>query len=239
MTTGQRRASGIGTCALCVLLFCLPPVGAAAAQDKASTTTEDRAARAQARILFSAAEDSFARDDFGTALRLFQEAQSTSFNAAVNFNIAVCLERLGSSQDALAAYTEVQASPALDASIKARAAAAIERLSPMAIPKPLPLPSPPEVNEAALPISPVAQPFPVLRPVGWVGAGAAALGLGAASTVWLLGRANQREYYRATDFEKAQSLYDKADSYDTGLKASWALALTGLATVALDRLLRD
>jgi hypothetical protein len=81
--------------------------------------------------------------------------------------------------------------------------------------------------------------LPTLRPWGWVGAESAALGAGAATTVWILGKSNQRDYDNSSDLQQAQIFADRGDTYDTALKLSWALALTGLATVAIDRLWRD
>jgi len=116
-------------------------------------------------------------------------------------------------------------------------------VEPVVEPKPIPVPllAPPEVSPATAVVAlpPQKEPLPTLRHWGWGGAGGAALGLGAATTVWVLGKGNQRDYDNAADLQQAQTFYDRADTYDTAFRLSWALALTGLATVAIDRLWRD
>jgi len=235
--------------ALCGATLFISTQTMAAAPAKPLTANAAAANRKRARVLFGQAEEAFSHDEFEKALSLFQQAQNAAFNDALDFNIAVCLERLGSVNEALQAYRRVQASLTLDASIKDRALAAISRLQPtspvkpVVEPKPIPVPllAPPLVPPADVVVSlpPQKEPLPTLRHWGWGGAAGAALGLGAATTVWVLGKGNQRDYDNAADLQQAQTFYDRADTYDTALKLSWALALTGLATVAIDRLWRD
>jgi len=235
--------------ALCGATLLISTQTLAAATVNPVTAKDAAANRKRARVLFDQAEEAFSHDEFKKALSLFQQAQEAAFNEALDFNIAVCLERLDRVGEALQVYRRVQASFTLHASTKDRALAAISRLQPPSPlepvgepePKPVPLPAPPEISPATVVVAlpPQKEPLPTLRHWGWVGAGGAALGLGAATTVLILGKGNQSDYDNAVDLQQAQTFYDRADNYDTAFKLSLALALTGLATVAIDRLWRD
>jgi len=95
--------------ALCGATLFISTQTMAAAPAKPVTANEAAANRKRARVLFGQAEEAFSHDEFEKALSLFQQAQDAAFNDALDFNIAVCLERLGSVNEALQAYRRVQA----------------------------------------------------------------------------------------------------------------------------------
>lgn len=253
----KRRTTasfGLTVVAFCgaLLLFSTPSFAAASADSgafKQATSKEAAAKRSRARMLFSEAENAFSHDEFDKALGLFQKAQDTFFSESVNFNIAVCFERLNRVNEALDAYKKVQEAFTLSASTKDRASAAISRLQPPSPMEPLEEPKakpvPTVAPSAIVPVDvviampPQENPLPTLRSWGWIGATSTALGTGAATTVWIFGKGNQRDYNDASDLQQAHTFADRGDRYDMALRLSFGLALTGLATVAIDRLWRD
>ena len=90
-----------------------------------SARAQDRDASATA---FEAAEKAFADEDYVEALRLFRRAFELAPHAAVRFNIAVCLERLGRFREAAVEYDAVARGSELDASTRERAAVEAARV---------------------------------------------------------------------------------------------------------------
>ncbi len=98
-------------CSMAALLFCAtaalhaPP--AAAQQKKPAEAAEDEAEKAkkeEARQAFEGAVEKFDAGDYAAALPLFQRADELYPGAAPKHRIAVCLDKLGRTAEAVAAY---------------------------------------------------------------------------------------------------------------------------------------
>ena len=90
------------------------------------TVSERDATRARSE--FEAGERAFASADFTRALADFQRAYALAPHPAVRFNVAVCLERLGRFDEALAEYQAAAADPTLAADGQQRARSEAEAL---------------------------------------------------------------------------------------------------------------
>lgn len=195
-----------------------------------------------ARRLFAQAEAKFAAAEYEAALVLFRQAMAAQPHDALLFNMAVCLEKLGRTEDARQTYEAAAQSLQLDDEARERARRAAENLLP---PTPLPEVKPPVAPQPALDLrsrEAPARPNPGLRTWGWVGAAAATTGVVASTSLWVVGQRNEDRYEQAIadqDLPRARALADRGDGFDGWLKVSVSVALVGAAVVVADLLLRE
>lgn len=211
-------------------------------------TAPGKANREKASAVFNEAEAAFSDGAYDLALKKFEAAQALAFSPVVDFNIAVCLERLGRALEAAQQYQRVADDVQVPANVRERARLALMALrqpppepsSPARPSTPLPKAAPPQEEPALTlgPLPPPATPQPWLGPVGWAGASVAGAGVVAASLFWLLGSAAVDEYNDegTTDVQRLTTLADRVENYDLAYKLSLGLAITGGAAILVDRL---
>jgi len=105
----RKRLLAIGAAVLVTGALALSHTNVADAQAKPgakppAAKTVSKADKAKAKKIYGEAQNKLKAGDFAGALPLFQEAESLYPGAAPKHNIAVCLDKLGRTEEAVAAY---------------------------------------------------------------------------------------------------------------------------------------
>jgi hypothetical protein len=87
----------------------------------AAYAQDDEATREWAREAYVRAEDAFSRGETNVALELFREIVSRTGNVSVQYNIAICYERLGELRRAHGEFRTVSESDRVNAEVRAAA----------------------------------------------------------------------------------------------------------------------
>lgn len=164
------------------------------------------------------AQERFDAEDYEGALTLFEKALALKADPVVRFNIAVCLDRLERSEEAVARYAEVEADRKSDKRMRAYAkkrGAAIEearreRLEQERLEK-----ERREKEDKRKKTPPIkTPPEPPGPPVAaWALTGAGGLAVVAAGVLWGFSGAEQSALGQATRFELRRSHQERARTY--------------------------
>ncbi len=205
----------------------------------AAAAAQDAAASA-----FRSGEEHFERGRYEEALVFFEQAFELSPHAAVRFNIAVCLERLGRDRDALSEYEQAATSSNLSDAERARAQKEVLRMrkklesseyasEPAAPADPGPSPISPETLAAPTP-RPAPNDSTKKRPkagaLTWVGIGLSAIGTAGVVGFGVRTRTLDDRFQSMP----TQTLADDGNRARNLTNASIAILGTGAALILID-----